>query len=61
MINKRLKWLWCTVRQLTGDDAYERYLEHAVSHGHSKSELLTRKQFFIQKETKKWDGIKRCC
>ncbi|MEO5574228.1 MAG: CstA-like transporter-associated (seleno)protein [Gammaproteobacteria bacterium] len=47
-------------RQLSGDDAYERYLEHHAA-AHPSAALLSRKQFFMQEQERKWDGVKRCC
>ena len=59
------------IRQLSGEDAYERYLisfaEHQKLHAHEMSHLqhadkpLTRKAFFKQWQDGKWTGIKRCC
>jgi uncharacterized short protein YbdD (DUF466 family) len=48
------------VRQLSGDDAYERYIEHHAA-AHSSEVLLSRKQFFKQEQERKWNGVKRCC
>ncbi len=58
------------LRQLSGEDAYERYLisfaEHQKLHGvesgyseHHKP--LNRQAFFKQWQDEKWTGIKRCC
>jgi uncharacterized short protein YbdD (DUF466 family) len=64
---KHLKTFWKAVRRLSGDDAYERYLEHyARCHtdngGHDEGEgPLSRAEFFKQWQNRKWDGIKRCC
>ena len=65
---KKLKhvWhkFWPTLRELTGDDAYERYLKHhAEFHKTSvdASPALTRKAFFILMQDKKWQGVNRCC
>ena len=52
--------LWSAVRELSGDDAYERYCAHQVSH-HANQHVLTRKEFFQQQQEQKWTGIKRCC
>jgi uncharacterized short protein YbdD (DUF466 family) len=59
---KRIKRLWASVRQLSGDDAYERYLDHFEEHHASGGEVpLTKKAFFKAWQDKKWTGIKRCC
>lgn len=57
------KLLWQRVRQLSGDDAYERYLAHYAEH-HAHAEAappLSRADFFRQWQDQKWTGIKRCC
>ncbi|MEY4769018.1 MAG: hypothetical protein RL637_1657 [Pseudomonadota bacterium] len=48
------------VRQLLGDDAYDRYLDHHVKH-HPQIIPLTRKAFFKAELERKWNGIRRCC
>jgi uncharacterized short protein YbdD (DUF466 family) len=52
--------LWHAVRELSGDDAYERYLAHHAS-SHAGTPPLTRKEFFTRREEKKWGGVRRCC
>lgn len=69
MLN-RLKSLWQSIRQLSGDDAYERYLahfaeyhaggEHDASDG-AASIPLSKEDFFKQWQDEKWKGVKRCC
>ena len=54
------------IRQLSGDDAYERYLAHFAEHQKLHEEEITksplsRKAFFKQWQDSKWKGIKRCC
>ena len=59
---KPIKKLWSYVRQLSGDDAYERYLQHfAEHHEHSEESPLSKHAFFKAWQDKKWTGIKRCC
>ena len=71
MLNK-LKLFWRNIRQnirqLSGDDAYERYLAHYTEH--QKEFLaeqddaeppLSREAFFKEWQDGKWKGIKRCC
>ncbi len=55
-----LRRFWQTVRRLSGDDAYERYLKHQAEH-HPETPPLTREAFFKQWQDEKWKGIKRCC
>jgi uncharacterized short protein YbdD (DUF466 family) len=51
---------WRSIRQLSGDDAYERYLAHHAA-SHADTPCLSRKEFFLCCEQQKWGGIKRCC
>ena len=48
------------IRQLSGDDAYERYLAH-YAEVHSDTSLLSRAEFFKQEQERKWNGVRRCC
>ncbi len=61
---KKIKHLWHMIRQLSGDDAYERYLKHhAVFHENSLDvkPALSRKAFFKLWQESQWKGINRCC
>ena len=68
---QKLKYFWHNIRELSGDDAYERYLmrlaEHRKMHAHENYHLqhdeqaLSREAFFKQWQDAKWKGIKRCC
>jgi uncharacterized short protein YbdD (DUF466 family) len=50
-----VRWL----RAVSGDDAYERYLEHhARAHAGAP---LSRRAFYAERERAKWSGISRCC
>ncbi len=65
-MSRLLKKFWGRVRQLSGDDAYERYLQHYMAHHDLKAEgeveaPLTKEAFFKEWQDKKWTGIKRCC
>ena len=59
MLN-RLSQVWQAIRQLSGDDAYERYLAHHTAH-HPEEPVLDRKVFFRRWQDGKWNGVKRCC
>lgn len=57
---------WASVRQLSGDDAYERYLQHYAEHHQLDSPEvseppLSKEAFFKAWQDKKWTGVKRCC
>jgi uncharacterized short protein YbdD (DUF466 family) len=59
--------LWWWLRQITGDAAYENYLEHcrATAQGsESQSDTapaMTRAQFYTDSIRRKYSGISRCC
>lgn len=60
------EWLrrgWRALRQVSGDDAYERYLAHwREQHGGERSrQPLDRAAFFREQQRRKWDGVNRCC
>ena len=72
MLNQ-LKSAWknirVNIRQLSGEDAYERYLAHYYQHqnefhANNKANVeppLSREAFFKEWQASKWKGIKRCC
>lgn len=51
---------WDFIRELSGDDAYERYLEH-LKQQHPDLTPLERKDFFKLEQQRKWEGVTRCC
>ena len=57
-----LKRAWESLRELTGDDAYERYLAHWRAH-HAAAGIapLDRTAFCREEQRRKWDGVRRCC
>jgi len=63
---KTLHSVWQILRRLSGDDAYERYLnrfaeQHQPDCIHTCEKPLTKKAFFKQWQDEKWNGVKRCC
>jgi uncharacterized short protein YbdD (DUF466 family) len=57
-----LQWIWALLREVTGDDAYERYLEHcAQQHAADGTRPLDRSSFYREEQRRKWDGVRRCC
>ncbi|MDD5037002.1 MAG: YbdD/YjiX family protein [Methylococcaceae bacterium] len=54
------EWLcqcWLVLREITGDDAYERYHAHwRRYHAGDGVELLSREAFFKQELERKWNG-----
>ncbi len=59
-MNASLKALLDTVRALTGDDAYERYLERhrAV---HPELPALSPAAFYASEVERRYSGVARCC
>jgi uncharacterized short protein YbdD (DUF466 family) len=61
-INRLLKQL---LSRFNGNDEYQKYLQHFKQnyqrHNHMGQNPLSRRQFFAQKEDKKWSKINRCC
>jgi uncharacterized short protein YbdD (DUF466 family) len=60
MLRDKLRKIWRVVRQLSGDDAYERYLRHCAER-HDHEMPLSREEFFKRWQERKWSGVKRCC
>ena len=61
---KKLLHFWHTIRQLSGDDAYEQYLKHHYEFHLSSIDTLpalSRKDFFKLYQDAQWKNIKRCC
>jgi uncharacterized short protein YbdD (DUF466 family) len=58
---KAMKTVWQAIRQLSGDDAYERYLRHHAKHHLADGEPLSKQEFFKKWQDDKWRGVKRCC
>jgi uncharacterized short protein YbdD (DUF466 family) len=52
--------LWRYLRQVTGDDAYERYVAHQQA-AHAGASPMTRRQFFKKRQDEKWSKVSRCC
>ena len=55
----RWRSLWQAIREFTGDAAYERYLRESTSCPHHPR--LSRRDFYAQREQRRWAGIQRCC
>jgi uncharacterized short protein YbdD (DUF466 family) len=51
---------WRALRQLSGDDGYERYLAHRAA-THPGTSPLSRCAWFAKQQQQKWSGINRCC
>ncbi len=57
-----LQRLWALIREMTGDDAYERYLAHWRAHHSERDGVpLDRAAFCREEQRRRWDGVRRCC
>ncbi len=52
--------LWRGLRQVSGDDAYERYLEHLRT-AHPDRPPPSRREFYLDEQKRRWGGVNRCC
>jgi len=52
--------IWEFIRELTGDDAYERYVTHHRA-AHPDRPVLDQHAFYLREQDRKWSGITRCC
>ena len=51
---------WRFLRQVSGDDAYDRYLAH-MSRLHPGQPVIARGAYFRARQEQKWSRISRCC
>ena len=51
---------WAGLRSITGDDAYERYLEHCRDR-HPGVVPLDRGTFYRAELDRRWKEVNRCC
>jgi uncharacterized short protein YbdD (DUF466 family) len=56
-----LRTAWRMLREMSGDDAYERYLAHWRQHHARDGTPLDRAAFFREEQRRKWEGVRRCC
>ena len=56
-----LRRIWALLREVTGDDAYERYCRHWQAHHADRGAPLERAAFFREEQRRKWEGLRRCC
>jgi uncharacterized short protein YbdD (DUF466 family) len=57
-----LQRIWALLRELTGDDAYERYVAHwQRQHAADGAAPLDRAAFCREEQRRKWEGVRRCC
>jgi uncharacterized short protein YbdD (DUF466 family) len=57
----RMAWrAWQLTRQLSGDDAYERYLEH-MARAHPGQAPMSPAEHYKFRQDEKWNRLSRCC
>ena len=59
-MKRRVMELWRMLRALTTDDAYDRYLAHHAQ-AHADAAPLSRREFYVGEQQRKWTGVSRCC
>jgi uncharacterized short protein YbdD (DUF466 family) len=60
IVPQSLSLAWRFLRQVSGDDAYERYVEH-MKHEHPDEPVMDRAQHFRFRQDEKWSRVTRCC
>ncbi len=60
IFGNQLRSFWHYLREVTGDDAYERYITHQQL-AHAGEPPLTPQQFFTKRQNEKWSKVSRCC
>ena len=55
-----LRSAWDFVRQVSGDDAYERYRAHMLE-VHADQPAMTRREHYRMRTEQKWNRVTRCC
>jgi uncharacterized short protein YbdD (DUF466 family) len=60
-VTELLRRCWQTLRTISGDDAYDRYLAHHRARHVSDAAPLSRAEYFRAEQQRKWSGVKRCC
>ena len=55
-----LRAFWAWLREVSGDDAYERYLAHHAAM-HPDRTPLDRGTWFRERQATAWAKVKRCC
>jgi len=60
LVRRRMRAFVRLLRALSRDDAYERYLQHART-VHTGQVPMSRREFYLSEQERKWSGISRCC
>ena len=59
-MKQRLAISGSVLRALATDDAYEHYLAHHAQ-AHADAAPLSRREFYVGEQQRKWTGVSRCC
>jgi len=59
-VGENLRRVWRYLREVTGDDAYERYLAHHRRE-HPGEVAMSQKEYFRFRQQAKWSKVSRCC
>lgn len=60
-VGRGARWLRWYLREVSGETAYDRYVQHAC-HGHPRERVLSRRQFERQRMDRRDDQPQsRCC
>jgi len=61
-LKRSIRNFWRGLQRLTGDDAYQRYLEHwRREHACDEEKPMSRREFYLAEEQRKWNKPNRCC
>jgi uncharacterized short protein YbdD (DUF466 family) len=59
-MKQRMIELWKLLRAMATDDAYEKYIAHHAQ-AHVGAPPLSRREFYLGEQQRKWTGVSRCC
>jgi uncharacterized short protein YbdD (DUF466 family) len=59
-MKQRMIELWKLLRAMATDDAYEKYIAHHAQ-AHVGAQPLSRREFYLGEQQRKWTGVSRCC
>jgi len=62
-VNRALQKAWRYLREVTGDTAYENYLQYCAAHESDSNPVprMPRAEFYADAQHRKYSTINRCC
>ena len=62
-MRETLRSAWWMVRQITGDAAYENYVEarEQARHTHGSERKMTQEEFYVDSLRRRYSRVSRCC